>query len=40
MHDERIQLMSLVAQTYRHLSDNLGRDLEQAVGVSRSSSTS
>jgi DNA-binding MarR family transcriptional regulator len=34
MHDERIQLMSLVVQTYRHLSDNLGRDLEQAVGVS------
>ena len=34
MHDERIQLMSLVAKTYRHLADNLGRRLDQAVGIS------
>jgi DNA-binding MarR family transcriptional regulator len=34
MHDERIQLMSLVAKTYRHLADNLARQLEQAVGIS------
>jgi DNA-binding MarR family transcriptional regulator len=34
IHDERIQLMSLVARAYRHLADNLGRQLEQAVGIS------
>ena len=34
MHDERIQLMSLVAKTYRYLADNLWHELEQAVGIS------
>lgn len=33
LHDERIRLMSLVAHTYRHLADNLGRELELAVGI-------
>jgi DNA-binding MarR family transcriptional regulator len=34
MRDERIQLMSLVVQTYRHLNDNLANELEQAAGIS------
>jgi MarR family 2-MHQ and catechol resistance regulon transcriptional repressor len=34
MHDERIQLMSLVAKTYLHLADNLGRRLDKAVDIS------
>ena len=34
MHDERIQLMSLIVQTYRHLTDNLESELEQGVGIS------
>src|SRR5262249_28052906 len=33
MHDERIRLMSLVVRTYRHLTDNLARELDQAVGI-------
>ena len=33
LHEERVYLMSLVAQTYRHLSDNLERELKQAVGI-------
>jgi MarR family transcriptional regulator, 2-MHQ and catechol-resistance regulon repressor len=31
--DERISLMSLVVRAHRHLTDNLGRELEQAVGI-------
>jgi DNA-binding MarR family transcriptional regulator len=34
MHDERIELISLVVQTYRRLTNNLGRELEEAVGIS------
>jgi DNA-binding MarR family transcriptional regulator len=34
MYDEQIQLMSLVAKTYRYLADNLWHELEQAVGIS------
>ena len=34
LNDEGAQLMSLVVQTYRHLTDNLESDLEQAVGIS------
>lgn len=33
MDDERIRLMSLVERTHRHLTDNLGRELEQATGI-------
>ena len=30
---ERIRLMNLVVRTYRHLTDNLARELDQAVGI-------
>jgi DNA-binding MarR family transcriptional regulator len=33
MDDERIRLMSLVVRTHRYLTDNLGRELEQAIGI-------
>ena len=33
MYDEHV-LMSLVAKRYRHLADNLGRQLERTVGIS------
>jgi DNA-binding MarR family transcriptional regulator len=32
-HDERIELMNLLVQTYRHLTDNLESELEAAVGI-------
>lgn len=31
--DERIQLMGLIVRTHRRLSDTLGRELEQSVGI-------
>jgi DNA-binding MarR family transcriptional regulator len=31
--DDHIRLMSLVERTHRHLTDNLGRELEKAVGI-------
>ena len=31
--DERIQLMGLIVRTNRRLSDSLGRELEQSVGI-------
>ena len=33
IHDDHIRLMSLVVRTYRYLTDNLARELEQAVGI-------
>ncbi len=33
MDDERIQLMSLMVRTHRRLTDQLGRELEGAVGI-------
>ncbi len=33
MDDERIQLMGLIVRTNRRLSDSLGRELEQSVGI-------
>jgi len=34
LQDERTRLMRMVVQTHRHLSDTLGRELQQAVGIS------
>jgi DNA-binding MarR family transcriptional regulator len=34
IHDDRLQLMRLVAKTYRYLAYNLTRQLEQTVGIS------
>ena len=31
--DERIQLMGLIVRTHRRLTDTLGRELEQSVGI-------
>ena len=31
--DERIQLMGLIVRTNRRLTDSLGRELEQSVGI-------
>ena len=31
--DERIRLMGLIVRTHRRLNDNLGRELEQSVGI-------
>ncbi len=31
--DERIQLMGLIVRTHRRLTDSLGRELEQSVGI-------
>lgn len=33
MEDERIQLMGLLVRTHRRLTDALGRELEQTVGI-------
>jgi MarR family transcriptional regulator, 2-MHQ and catechol-resistance regulon repressor len=33
MDDERIQLMGLIVRTHRRLTDSLGRELEQNVGI-------
>jgi DNA-binding MarR family transcriptional regulator len=33
MDDERIQLMGLIVRTHRSLTDALGRELEQTVGI-------
>ncbi len=33
MQDERIQLMGLLVRTHRRLTDALGRELEQTVGI-------
>lgn len=33
MDDERIQLMGLIVRTYKRLTDSLGRELEQSVGI-------
>lgn len=33
MDDERIQLMGLIIRTHRRLTDSLGRELEQSVGI-------
>ena len=33
MDDERIQLMGLIVRTHRRLTDALGRELEQSVGI-------
>jgi DNA-binding MarR family transcriptional regulator len=33
MDDERIQLMGLIVRTHRRLTDALGRELEQTVGI-------
>ncbi len=33
MDDERIRLMGLIVRTHRRLSDVLGRELEQSVGI-------
>ena len=33
MNDERIQLMGLIVRTNRRLSETLGRELEQSVGI-------
>jgi DNA-binding MarR family transcriptional regulator len=33
MNDERIQLMGLIVRTHRSLTDTLGRELEQSVGI-------
>ena len=33
MDDERIQLMGLIVRTHRRLTDSLGRELEQSVGI-------
>ncbi len=33
MDDERIQLMTLIVRTHRRLTDTLGRELEQSVGI-------
>src|ERR1700693_5773892 len=33
MDDERIQLMGLIVRTNRRLSESLGRELEQSVGI-------
>ena len=33
MDDERIQLMGLIVRTHRQLSDTLGRELEESVGI-------
>ena len=33
MEDERIQLMGLIVRTHRRLTDTLGRELEQSVGI-------
>jgi MarR family transcriptional regulator, 2-MHQ and catechol-resistance regulon repressor len=33
MDDERIQLMGLLVRTHRRLTDTLGRELEQSVGI-------
>jgi DNA-binding MarR family transcriptional regulator len=34
LQDERTRLMRMVVQTHRQLSDTLGRELQQAVGIS------
>ncbi len=33
MDDERIRLMGLIVRTHRRLTDSLGRELEQTVGI-------
>jgi len=33
MDDERIRLMGLIVRTYKRLTDSLGRELEQSVGI-------
>ena len=33
MDDERIQLMTLIVRTHRRLTDTLGRELEESVGI-------
>ena len=33
MDDDRIRLMGLIVRTHRQLTDNLGRELEQNVGI-------
>lgn len=33
MDDERIQLMGLIVRTHRRLTETLGRELEQSVGI-------
>jgi DNA-binding MarR family transcriptional regulator len=33
MDDERIQLMGLIVRAHRRLTDSLGRELEQGVGI-------
>jgi MarR family transcriptional regulator, 2-MHQ and catechol-resistance regulon repressor len=33
MDDDRIRLMTLIVRTHRRLTDNLGRELEQNVGI-------
>jgi MarR family transcriptional regulator, 2-MHQ and catechol-resistance regulon repressor len=33
MDDDRIRLMTLIVRTHRQLTDNLGRELEQNVGI-------
>ncbi len=33
MQDERIQLMGLIVRTHKRLTDTLGRELEQSVGI-------
>jgi MarR family transcriptional regulator, 2-MHQ and catechol-resistance regulon repressor len=33
MDDDRIQLMSLIVRTHRRLTDSLGRELEENVGI-------
>jgi MarR family transcriptional regulator, 2-MHQ and catechol-resistance regulon repressor len=33
MDDDRIRLMGLIVRTHRRLTDNLGRELEQNVGI-------
>jgi len=33
MDDERIQLMGLIVRTHKRLTDSLGRELEQSVGI-------
>jgi len=33
IQDERIQLMGLIVRTHRRLTDSLGRELEQSVGI-------
>jgi hypothetical protein len=40
LQHEGTQLMSLVVQTYRHLTHHLGKELDQAVGISAASLTS